>query len=119
MINPGKYNIEVKDRTTLEKVFYVKDSDGNAFNLTGYTVAAGAEGGTDWIPNGYVALPCSVTDAAAGKITMLVPATTIGTLSVGADNTLPNWDMLITETATSKVTPVLEGTFKVLATYTQ
>ena len=117
MAEPGTYNIVIHDRTTLEVIFQLKDAAGDAFPLTGYTVKASANGGISWLPGGTLDLGPTITDAAAGEITIDLTVTETGVLSPGT-GTLPQWDMVIVETATAKATKVLTGSLTVIKTET-
>lgn len=118
MLTPGIFHIRIKDKTTLDLDFYVKNEDGSAKDLTGYTVAAGAEGGSDWIPDGYIDLNASIVTPASGHINVSLTAAQVGALSVGSSE-IPLWDLLLTENATAKVLAYVEGEFEIRKTATR
>ena len=117
MATPGTYNITIHDRCTLNVVFTLKNADGTAFDLTGYTVAAAANSDASWLPGGTLDLGPTITDAANGEITIDLTVTETGVLSPGTGS-LPKWDMIITETSTAVATKILQGTLTVLETQT-
>jgi len=87
---PGNYDIVMYKGDYYELLLTVKDSNGTAMNLTGYTPKSTLKTGYD--DPGGVSFVCTVTDAANGKVRLFLSSTTTSTLLPGSYI----WDFQIT-----------------------
>jgi len=120
---PDTHNLRIDKGTDFSRVFTLKDSAGDAFDLTGYTVAAEAEDRTATVLGASnLDLSPSVTGAVTGEITLSVTDTTTAAISGVTeglrDDEKPIYDLLITKTSTGLTTKVAEGIVEVVATTT-
>jgi hypothetical protein len=91
----------------------VDDSDGTLANLTGYTVAGQIR--KTYSSSTKVDFTCTVTDAAAGEITIGLSNTQTNAMKAGRYV----YDVEITKTSTGYKTRVIEGQITVNAGVTQ
>ena len=88
----------------------LKDGTGTAINLTGATLASQIRKtqASDTILASFTA---TITDAAAGKVTLSIPATTTATLPATASDNFWKYDILYTKSGTK--IRILEGDVEV------
>ena len=67
-ITPGPYNIELYRRSDWSQEFVLKDSEGTAVNLTGYSTAC--EFWTQDRAKKHCEVTTTITDATNGKVTL-------------------------------------------------
>jgi len=91
----------------------VDDTDGTTANLTGYTVAGQIR--KTYSSSTKVDFTCTVTDAAAGKISIALSNTVTGAMKAGRYV----YDVEITKTSTAYKTRVIEGQVTVTPGVTQ
>lgn len=115
MYNPARIDLRIDKGTSIHEVFRLKNSDGTAFDLTGYTVISHAEdiqGST--VLDDELDLHAEITDYAGGEITIQVDydATTsadIPGVTTGLrDEAKPIWDVVITDSDTIR-TKIIYG----------
>ena len=101
----------VNQKSSFRAVFNVKNSDGTAVNLGGYTVAAGYKADIGAADSTQVDITSSITNAATGEITL--------SLTKEQTNSMKNpryvYDVVITETSSGFRTRLIEGAIKVAA----
>ena len=102
-------NLTIDQGATFTSDVTVKDANGNAFNLTGYTAAAK-------MAKGYAStrtrttMTCTVAaDATTGVVTLSMTAAETGAL----DAERYVYDLEITQTSSGTVTRVIEGIISV------
>lgn len=105
--------IYIEQGATFSQTVSLKDVDGNAYNLTGYTVAAKMRP-TATSSNLTATFTIAIAaPATLGQFTMSLPASTTATIPVTANDgpenvpTLYTYDVIITTGST--VTRVLQG----------
>ncbi len=91
----------------------IDDTDGTTANLTGYTVAGQIR--KTYSSSTAVAFSCTVTDAAAGKISISLSNTQTQAMKAGRYV----YDVEITKTSNSYKTRVIEGQVTVTPGVTQ
>lgn len=96
MTRPAVYDFEFDRNVTKNVDFALKNEDGSAFDLTGYTVTADAVGAI--LPGGVLELSPTITGTATGIINVTLSKTATGLL-VSTEglkpSEIPKWDMLI------------------------
>ncbi len=105
MSRPAEFNIIADRNVTMDYDIVHTESDGSAFDLTGYTPTADAVGAI--LPSGRLELSPTVTDAAGGVINITLSKAATGAL-VSTEglkpSEMPKWDLLIdTGGVTTKV----------------
>lgn len=99
----AEYNITILQGATFTLVVNWEDEDGDAIDLTGYTVAMAIKasyGGAS-----IVTPTISITGAATGEITVSISAT--NTAAITADYGV--YDIELTHTSTGTVTRIMQG----------
>jgi len=116
-VQPGTYNIVIHDRTTLTIIFSLKDDQGAALDITGYTFRAQANGTTDWLPGGTLDLnPTIYGDPTNGQVLINKTVAQTDPLIPGT-GTVPKWDMLMVDTQ-NVTTKIVAGTLTIIETQT-
>ena len=102
-------NLTLDQGATFNSDVTVKDSNGNAFNLTGYTASAKmATRSTS--TRTRTTIPCTVNaDPISGSVTMSLTADHTGALEEGRYV----YDLEILQTSSSTITRVIEGVITV------
>ena len=102
-------NLTVDQGATFNSDVTVKDSNGNPFNLTGYTASAKISKGFASTRT-RTAMTCTISgDATTGVITLALTADQTGNLEEGRYV----YDLEILQTSSSTVTRVIEGIISV------
>ena len=116
-MRPGKYNIIVQDRTTLNVIFSLKKQDSTPLDITGYSFDAQANGDVSWLPTGSFDLtPAIYGDPLDGKVQIKKTVAETTPLISGKGEP-PKWDMLMTDD-TGDVTKIITGKLTVEVTQT-
>lgn len=95
-------NLRIDKGTSFEATFTVTQEDGSVFNLTGYSAAAKLKKH----PTSSTSKSFSVTlTASTGEIKISMSSSVTSELAAGINN----YDVIITNTFTNKVSKVFEG----------
>jgi hypothetical protein len=100
----ARANLRIEQGTNFSADVTVKDTDGNALNLTGYTSEAKMSKGYSSTQTRTV-LTTTIGSPLTGVISLSLPASITSDLEDGRYV----YDVEITQTSTSTVTRVLEG----------
>jgi len=98
-------NLTIDQGTTFNSDVTVKDSNGNAFDLTGYTAEAKMAKGYSSTRTRTTISTTIAADAATGIVTLALTATE----TAGLDAERYVYDLEITQTSSGSVTRVIEG----------
>ena len=98
-------NLTIDQGTTFSSDVTVKDSNGNAFDLTGYTAEAKMAKGYSSTRTRTTMTTTIAADATTGVVTLSLTATQ----SASLDAERYVYDLEITQTSSSNVTRVIEG----------
>jgi len=98
-------NLTIDQGTTFSSDVTVKDSNGNAFDLTGYTAEAKMAKGYSSTRTRTTMTTTIAADATTGVVTLSLTATE----TAGLDAERYVYDLEITQTSSSNVTRVIEG----------
>ena len=98
-------NLTIDQGTTFNSDVTVKDSNGNAFDLTGYTAEAKMAKGYSSTRTRTTITTTIAADATTGVVTLSLTATE----SAGLDAERYVYDLEITQTSSGSVTRVIEG----------
>ena len=98
-------NLTIDQGTTFSSDVTVKDSNGNAFDLTGYTAEAKMAKGYSSTHTRTTMTTTIAADATTGVVTLSLTATE----TAGLDAERYVYDLEITQTSSSNVTRVIEG----------
>ena len=99
-------NLRIEQGATFSSDVTVKDTNGNAFELTGYTAAAKMAKGYASTRTRTTISTASASDATTGIITLSLTADQTNNLDAPARYV---YDVEITKTSDSTVTRVIEG----------
>ena len=97
------FNLNFRPSATFNSDVTVKDANGNAFNLTGYTASAKMVGYSS--TRTRTTITCTVNDPTTGIVTMSLTADQTGALEEGRYV----YDLEILQTSSSTITRVIEG----------
>ena len=98
-------NLTVDQGTTFTSDVTVKDANGNAFNLTGYTANAKMAKGFASTRTRTTITTTVAADATTGVVTLSLSST----VTAGLDAERYVYDLEITQTSSGNVTRVIEG----------
>jgi hypothetical protein len=98
-------NLTVDQGTSFTSDVTVKDANGNAFNLTGYTAVAKMAKGFASTRTRTTITTTIAADATTGVVTLSLSST----VSAGLDAERYVYDLEITQTSSGNVTRVIEG----------
>ena len=98
-------NLTVDQGTSFTSDVTVKDANGNAFNLTGYTANAKMAKGFASTRTRTTITTTVAADATTGVVTLSLSST----VSAGLDAERYVYDLEITQTSSGNVTRVIEG----------
>ena len=98
-------NLRVERGSTFSSDVTVKDSDGNVFDLTGYSATASLAKGYDSSFYTRTSFTCTITTPSTGIITLELTADQTNALESGRYV----YDLEILRTSDSTITRVIEG----------
>ena len=98
-------NLTVDQGTSFTSDVTVKDANGNAFDLTGYTAVAKMAKGFASTRTRTTITTTIAADATSGVVTLSLSST----VSAGLDAERYVYDLEITQTSSGNVTRVIEG----------
>ena len=98
-------NLTLDQGATFNSDVTVKDANGNAFNLTGYTAEAKMSKGYSSTRTRTSITTTIAADATTGIVTLSLTST----VSAGLDAERYVYDLEITQTSSNNVTRVIEG----------
>ena len=101
-------NLTIDQGANFSSDVTVKDANGNAFNLTGYTAAAKMAKGYQSTKT-RTTITATISDAASGQVTLSLTPTQ--TSALDAERYV--YDLEITKTDSGAVTRVIEGIISV------
>lgn len=103
-MSAGYQDLFLNQAETFTTSLTLNDSNGNPYNLTGFTVKSYAKK-SYYSDNNVIIFQSSVSDASNGVITLSANSSTTSNVSAGK----LVYDVIITETESGTVTRVLEG----------
>jgi hypothetical protein len=98
-------NLVVNQKSSFQVGFYVKQSNGAIFNLTGHTVLAKYKENYQTPDTQALAFTAAVANAAAGEISIALSSTETANLQIGKYV----YDVAIVNSSTQFKTRVVEG----------